>query len=131
MLGPVARIYAETAPRVNDIEVEDCAALTIRMASGAVVTSSVTLGGADNISRLRLMFEGFTVESDHAPYAPATEAWTFRARSPTNQEQIDNVLARVETPPIGFSGLFSAMADRLDGKAAKNKFLNPNTQNNQ
>ena len=81
--------------------------------------ASLTLGGADNISRLRLMFEGFTVESDHAPYAPATEAWTFRARSPTNQEQIDNVLARVETPPIGFSGLFSAMADRLDGKAAK------------
>ena len=60
-LGPVARVFAETATRVNAIEVEDCAALAIRMDSGALVTSSVTLGAAENTSRLRLMFEGFTV----------------------------------------------------------------------
>lgn len=119
VLGPVARIYAETATRVNDVEVEDCAALTIRMASGAVITSSVTLGSADNISRLRLMFEGFTVESDHAPYAPAEAPWTFLARAPTTQMQIDDVLAGVTPPPNGFSGLLAAMADTLDGKPAK------------
>ena len=36
---------------MNEIEVEDCAALSIRMESGALVTSSVTLGAAGNISR--------------------------------------------------------------------------------
>ena len=63
ILGPVAQVYADVATRVNDIEVEDCAALAIRMEEGARITSSVTLGAAGNTSRLRLMFEGFTVES--------------------------------------------------------------------
>ncbi|MEM1235950.1 MAG: Gfo/Idh/MocA family oxidoreductase [Pseudomonadota bacterium] len=118
-LGPVERIYAETATRVNDIEVEDCAALSLRMANGAVITSSVTLGCAGNLSRLRLMFEGFTVESDHSPYAPATGAWSFVARSPTEQADIDAVLATVQDPKDGFAGMFSAMADALDGKGGR------------
>ena len=115
LLGPVERVHAETATRVNEIEVEDCAALAIRMASGAVVTSSVTLGAANDTSRLRFMFEGFTVESDHAPYAPAAKSWTFTARAPTAQSRIDAVLARVAPPPTGFAGLLAAIADRLDG----------------
>ena len=118
-LGPVARIYAETATRVNQIEVEDCAALTIRMESGAVVTSSVTLGCAGNLSRLRLMFEGFTVESDHSPYAPAEAEWTFTARAPTEQADVDRVLAGVKDSESGFAGLFSAMADALEGSGGR------------
>lgn len=119
ILGPVARVYAETATRVNDIEVEDCAALSLRMASGAVVTSSVTLGAADNTSRIRLMFEGFTVESDHAPYDPATKTWSFKARAPVAQDQIDDLLDRVSVPAAGFAGLLSALADQLDGRPSE------------
>lgn len=115
ILGPVARVYADVATRVNEIEVEDCAALSIRMAEGAVVTSSVTLGAADNTSRLRLMFEGFTVESDHAPYSLAEKGWRFAARAPTTQAEIDTVLAVVDEARTGFPGLFAAMADALDG----------------
>ncbi|SMX23681.1 Gfo/Idh/MocA family protein [Boseongicola aestuarii] len=115
-LGPVAKVHAELATRVNDIEVEDCAALSLRMESGAVITSSVTLGCAENISRVRLMFEGFSVESDHAPYSPAEKGWHFTARAPTTQAQIDAVLASVATPPSGYTGLFAAIADALDGK---------------
>lgn len=118
-VGPVERLYAETATRVNDIEVEDCAAISIRLASGAVVTSSVTLGTAGDLSRLRLMFEGFTVESDHSPYAPAAAPWTFTARAPTHQSDIDAVLAGIGTPLDGYAGMFGAMADALVGRGGR------------
>ncbi|WP_241524095.1 Gfo/Idh/MocA family protein [Oceaniglobus indicus] len=115
LLGPVAQVFADTATRVNAIEVEDCVALAIRMASGAPITSSVTLGAAGNMSRLRLCFEGFTVESDRAPYTPAASPWTFTARAPLAQDRIDAVLTRVPPARIGFAGLFEAVADALDG----------------
>ena len=118
-LGPVAQVYADLATRVNDIEVEDCAALSLRMECGAVVTSSVTLGSAENISRMRLMFEGFSVESDHAPYSPAQRTWHFKARAPITQDQINDVLATVKSPPSGYAGLFAAIADALEGKDGK------------
>lgn len=116
-LGPVARVFADLATRVNAIETEDCGALSLRMNSGALVTSSVTLGAADNSSRLRLMFDGVTVESDHAPYTPAAKPWIFTARTPRSQGEIDAVLANVPEFPSGFPGFFKAMADRLDGNA--------------
>ena len=119
IIGPVAKVYADVATRVNDIEVEDCAALSIRMAEGAVITSSVTLGAADDTSRMRLMFEGFTVESDHAPYSLATNGWTFTARAPTEQSALDAVLAGVPEARSGFPGLFEAMADALDGDGGR------------
>ncbi|MDJ0639075.1 MAG: Gfo/Idh/MocA family oxidoreductase, partial [Paracoccaceae bacterium] len=115
LLGPVEHVYVEVATSVNEIEVEDCAAITLRMAAGALVTSSVTLGAADSTSRLRLMFEGFTVESDHAPYAPAENGWQFTARAPKTQAQIDEALLKVTSGPSGFAGLFEAIADALDG----------------
>jgi len=118
-LGPVAQVYADLGTRVNDIEVEDCAALSIRLESGALLTSSVTLGCATDYSHMRLMFEGFTVESSTSPYAPAAEAWSFVARSPKTQEQIDAVLESVDPALTGFPGLFAAMADALDGKGGR------------
>ena len=119
VLGPVARVYADVATRVSAIEVEDCAALSIRMESGAVITSSVTLGAAGNTSRMRLMFEGFTVESDNAPYAPAARPWQFVARAPTMQADLDAVLAGVDEALAGFPGLFEAMSDAMDGNGGR------------
>lgn len=119
LVGPISQIFAEVATRVNEIEVEDCAALSIRMESGALITSSVTLGCAEDISRMRLMFEGLTVESDHAPYAPAEKAWRFVARAPTEQDKIDQVLATVAPVATGYAGLFSEIANVLDGRAGK------------
>lgn len=114
LLGPVAQVFADVATRVNRIETEDCAALSLRMECGALVTSSVTLGAADNSSRLRLLFEGITVESDHAAYAPAAKPWTFTARAPTSQVEIDAIVANVPDQPSGFSGFFAVVADALD-----------------
>ena len=116
-LGPVSRVFADVATRVNAIETEDCAALSLRMASGALITSSVTLGAAGNSSRLRLMFDGVTVESDHAPYAPAAKPWRFTARAPHAQDEIDEVLANIPEVTPGFAGFFKAIADTLDGRA--------------
>lgn len=118
LLGPVDRVFADLATRVNDIEVEDCAALSLRMKSGALITSSVTLGCAENISRMRLMFEGFTVESDHAPYSLANESWQFTARAPTAQSEIDRVLADVGPALSGYVGMFDAIARTLQGEEA-------------
>lgn len=118
LLGPVEQVYADVGTRVNDIEVEDCAALSIRMQSGALITSSVTLGCAENISRMRLMFEGFTVESDHAPYTLAQKAWRFTAREPTQQNEIDKVLEAVGPVLSGYVGMFDAIAKTLQGEDA-------------
>ncbi len=119
ILGPVAQVYADVATRVNDIEVEDCAAISIRMESGALVTSSVTLGAANDTSRLRFAFEGMTAESGRAPYQPAEDIWTFTARAPFDQAPIDALLAKIGDPPPGYTGLFTAIADALDGDAGR------------
>lgn len=116
VFGPVGSVYAELATRVNDIEVEDCAAMSLRMESGALVTSSITLGAADDTSRLRFCFEGLTAESGTEPYAPAQGQWNFTAREPFAQEAIDQALAAIPTPPAGYIGLFTAIADALDGQ---------------
>lgn len=119
VLGPVAELSAYLDTRVNDIETEDCAAITMRMESGALVTSSVTLGAADNTTRLKFCFEGFTARSGSNPYAPAEDTWTFTARGSTKQEDIDQTLAAVASPKPGFAGFFEATADAIDGCPGK------------
>ena len=39
ILGPVSNVFAKLTTRVNNIEVEDCAALSVEMENGALVTS--------------------------------------------------------------------------------------------
>ena len=61
--GPAARVFARVATRVNDIEVEDCAARAADGGRGAPLPDRCTLGSADEISRLRFCFEHVTFES--------------------------------------------------------------------
>ncbi|NJO38436.1 MAG: gfo/Idh/MocA family oxidoreductase, partial [Rhizobiales bacterium] len=49
------------------------------------MTSSVTLGSADDRSRLRFCFSELTAESGTEPYNPGTAPWTFAARPPAGQ----------------------------------------------
>ena len=88
-LGPVHRVSAMTATRVNPIEVEDCAALVFEMVNGALVTSSLTLGAAKDMSRLRFCFANVTAESALTPYNPGGGDWTFTARAPFDQAEIE------------------------------------------
>ncbi len=116
VMGPVARVQGALTTRVNKIETEDCAALALTLEGGALITSSVTLGGAGDHSRLRLVYEGVTVTSDTAPYAPAAAPWRFEARGPVTQAQVDEVLAGVPDAAPGYAGLFTAIGAALDGE---------------
>lgn len=119
VMGPVAAVAGFADTRVNGIETEDTAALSLRMANGALATSSITLGASGNTSRLRFCFEGFTAESGTAPYAPASQAWRFTARAPRDQRDIDAVADAHRTAPIGFAGYLTAVADALDGAGGR------------
>lgn len=119
VLGPVEEVFTMADTRVNTIETEDCAALSFRMKNGALATSSVTLGAAEDTSRLRFCFEGFTAESGSLPYRPAEDKWRFIARAPTTQAQIDAVLATVGDGENGFTGFVEAIADAMEGRGGK------------
>jgi len=122
VLGPVASVQASLATRVNPIEVEDCAAILLTMASGALVTSSVTLGSATDRSRLRFCFSDLSAESALDPYAPADGAWTYEARGgieelPGKQAAIDagcrSFAERRGSELIGFARQFELFDDAL------------------
>ena len=118
ILGPVSSVFAKLTTRVNNIEVEDCAALSIEMKNGALVTSSITLGAANDTSRLRFCFEGVTVESGASPdkpYNPAEDEWRFLPRSPITQNQINKVLLNVKQPKSWYAGMFEEIANKLGG----------------
>lgn len=116
LLGPIARLSAFTTTRVNPIEVEDCVAIAFQMENGAIATSNITLGAADDQTRFRVIFEGVTAESQREPYAPMACPWTFLARDPAHQAMVDQTLAEVTPVQPGFSGYFNAIADALDGR---------------
>ncbi len=85
-LGPVRRVFAKVATRVNAVETEDCAAICLEMESGALVTSSVTLGAAEELTKLRFCFAGLTAENPGVPpYRPAEGDWRFVARGERRQ----------------------------------------------
>ena len=118
ILGPISSVYAKLTTRVNNIEVEDCAALSIEMKNGSLVTSSITLGAANDTSRLRFCFEGVTVESGASPskpYQPADDEWKFLAREPNSQKQIDGLINNVKETQSWYAGLFEQIANKLDG----------------
>lgn len=118
-LGPVSALTAMATTRVNDIETEDCAAISLHMECGALATSSITLGASDDTTRIRLCFEGFTAESGEEPYAPARDPWKFTARAPIQQSEIDAVLETVTPGLSGYAGYFEAIADALEGQPGR------------
>ncbi|MBB3999431.1 Gfo/Idh/MocA family protein [Aureimonas pseudogalii] len=108
LLGPVDRVFARTATRVNAIEVEDCVSLSLAMASGAFVSATATLGSQDEISRLRLAFENVTFESAHEAYSPGDGPWTILPANEAVAAEIAACLA--DWTPVGrrFEGQMAA-----------------------
>ena len=113
--GAVAEVAAVLTTNANPVETEDCAAISLRMVNGALVTSSITLGAATNTTRMRLVYEHLTAESGTAPYAPGTEDWHFTARNCDRQAEINAILQDVPDGLTGFAGYFDAIADALEG----------------
>jgi len=108
LMGPVASVFARTATRVNAVEVEDCAAASLVMQSGALASLAATLGSHKEISRLRLCFEHVTFESSLAPYSPGDDPWEIIPASPGAAERIADALAGYRTVSSQFTGLMGA-----------------------
>ena len=104
--GPIAEVFAFTATRVNPIETEDCAAASLCFRSGALASLSVTLGAAEDMSRLRFCFRDLTAESALAPYNPGTEPWRFVPMSPEVAARMEAALADFTPEPERFAGQF-------------------------
>ena len=113
VLGPVASLHARTKTRVNPIEVEDCAVLSLEMASGALAALSVTLGAAEERTRLRFHFEHLSAESSLGPYDPQVEPWRFLPKDEGYQAAIDEALSDFEPGPARFAGQFEALHHAL------------------
>ena len=106
ILGPVKSVFGRTTTRVNQIEVEDCAAISLEMADGSLGTMSVTLGSAAEISRHRFTFRNLSAESNAQPYANSREPWTFSFGAESAERRITEALKGFEPLPEGYAGQF-------------------------
>ncbi len=106
ILGQVKTVYAKVATRVNSIEVEDCAAVTLQMHDGSLVSLSMTLGSSAEISRHRFVFSGATAESNTRPYTSSADPWVFTGDNPEIQNNINTALENFIEQPDGYTGQF-------------------------
>lgn len=106
VLGPAKSVYARIATRVNEIEVEDCASVTLEMGDGSLASLSMTLGSVDEISRHRFCFANLVVESNMRPYTSSGDPWRFIGDTPERQSQIDAALEQFVPEPEGYAGQF-------------------------
>lgn len=115
-LGGVKRIAGFLDTRCNPIETEDCGAVSFETGSGALVTSSMTLGAANDMSRMRFCFENATIQSDLEPYTIGMGNWTFEAKTPQLQREIDAVCAEFDGGYSRYAGLYEAVHRTIHGE---------------
>jgi len=115
LFGGIKTVNAQLATRINPIETEDCAALSFTLQNGALATSSVTLGGSDDTTRIRLVYEHLTATSGPRPYAPMDQDWVFQARDMTTQFKVDQVTAAVPQARAGFPGFLAQVGADISG----------------
>lgn len=113
VLGPIVSVHARTATRVNPIETEDCAVLSLEFADGVLAALSITLGAATEHSRLRFCFEQVSVESNLAPYRPHQEPWRFDPVDEAAAAAIETAFADFQPAPEHFHGQFTRLHEAL------------------
>jgi predicted dehydrogenase len=116
LAGEITEVAAFIDTRVNPIETEDCAALSMRTSEGALVSSSISLGACGSTSRFRALFEHMTVTSGTEPYHIGSGPWTFEARDPARQAEVDEIVAENATGIFRFAGQFADIHARLTGR---------------
>lgn len=115
ILGPARRVFARTATRVNPVEIEDCAAVSLEMQDGSLATLAVTLGSSQEITRHRFCFEGLSAESNCAPYVNSGDPWNFHADSPEKNAEIQEALKNFVPEPEYYAGQFYRVYHALNG----------------
>ncbi|ADI14958.1 Gfo/Idh/MocA family protein [Truepera radiovictrix] len=106
ILGSTKSVFARTATRVNPIEVEDCASVSLEFSDGSLASLSVTLGSPQEITRHRFCFENLVAESNTEPYNNSAEPWRFVGDTPEVDARIGAALARFEPLPERYEGQF-------------------------
>jgi predicted dehydrogenase len=114
LMGPVTGLFGRVATRVNDIEVEDCVSASCVLESGALASMTATLGGQDEISRIRLAFENVTFESDHEAYSPGAKPWTIIPANDAVAAQIAAVLEGWQDVAPRFTSQVAKFYDALE-----------------
>lgn len=109
--GPVVRAFARTATRVNDIETEDTASVSLELADGGFATLSATLGSAVELSRHRFCFEHLSAESNTEPYENHREPWTFAGDTEADDEAVRAALDEFVPRAELYKGQFERFAD--------------------
>ncbi|HEY4202537.1 MAG TPA: Gfo/Idh/MocA family oxidoreductase [Devosiaceae bacterium] len=107
--GDIAEVFSMGATLVNAVEVEDTAALSLRMANGSLASLSMTFGSREEISRLRFCFRDVVAESIAEPYTMYRDPWTFRAGDAAKQAEIDAALAEVQPTLDGYGRQFELL----------------------
>jgi predicted dehydrogenase len=106
VLGPVKRVSAQINTLVNPIETEDCAAISLQMADGALATFAVTTGCVREVTRHHFCFSRLSAESNSQPYGNTSEPWTFSGDTPEIDQEIQQALENFVPLPEGMPGLF-------------------------
>ena len=117
VLGPAASVMAHLDTRVNPIETEDTAAISLRLRSGALASFAVTTGSSQETTRLRFCFSNLSAESNPSSYAPSREPWTITADTPEIEAEIQSALAGFQPAPEGLEGQYLRFVSALDGRA--------------
>jgi predicted dehydrogenase len=115
--GPVRQVFCRTTTRVNDIEVEDCAAASLVLRDGSLATVTATLGSPQEISRHRFHFTSFSAESGTEPYSSSSAPWQITPDTPDAAAVIDRALDGWVDRPEEWEGQFARFADALDDNA--------------
>lgn len=115
--GPPTRVFARVATRINHIEVEDCAAISLELEGRSLATVSATLGSDQEITRHRFHFEHLSAESGTAAYESSADPWDIHPDDGQSEAAIAAVLDGWIDRPEGWWGQFERFADWLDGTA--------------
>jgi predicted dehydrogenase len=115
--GPPTRVFARVTTRVNDIEVEDCAAISLELSDGSLATITATLGSDQEITRHRFHFANLSAESGTSAYESSGEPWDIHPDDEASAATIAEVIDGWKPRPEGWWGQFERYGDWLDGKA--------------
>ena len=113
--GPVASVFARTATRVNDIEVEDCAVAALELVDGSLATVGATLGSSQEVTRHRFHFAELSAESGTEAYTSSSEPWVVTPDSPESAARIEAAMTTFAPGAEGYVGQLERAAAGLAG----------------